>query len=139
MDNIFNKLNYDRQYLICFAIINGNDYDKIGIPNIGLKKSISLLNEIQNNLIEKSKLIEIFKLILTNSNFYHLLKSNFTLHYYDKFNFNIKCSNLSLNYLKLQIINEYINFDEDECLVLIENIQTKMHWYKPDLLKFIVI
>ncbi len=70
--------------------------------------------KLGKNLLDKNNLIAYFRNILSNFDYNHLLNIN-NKYYYNK-KFDVACKNMSddAKLIKLQIINEYLNFDDNK-------------------------
>ena len=111
--------------MICFSLLNGNDYDKCGINGYGLQKTILLLNELKSNLKDKYELLSCFKIILNQQDCKYFFINSDTNYHIDKFLSILKSCNINSLRLKNLIIDEYLNFNEDDSMVLLEQIITK--------------
>ena len=134
MEKIEKTLKYNREMLVVLGLLLGSDYDNgVGVPKCGEKKACNFLKEI----IESNESIDIFDVIRkwsTNKN------KN-----YSKYENEVRKLALAYEEKKKEkfpnekIINEYMNYSENENTFLSILEEEDFKWKRPNLKKFQVI
>ena len=134
MVKIEKTLKYNREMLVVLGLLLGSDYDNgVGVPKCGEKRACNFLKEI----IESNESIDIFDVIRkwsTDKN-----------KKYSKYENEVRKLALAHEEKKKEkfpneeIINEYMNYSENENSILSILEEEDFKWKRPNLQKFQVI